>query len=63
MGEGFKFKDYNLSVGKPKLSPVKIDFQTEVDELILLAKNWNISFDLKKLIQACPFKIDESRFL
>lgn len=63
MGDGFKFKDYNLSVGKPELNPVRIDSLTEVDELILLAKNWNINFDYKKLIHSCPFKIDETKFL
>ncbi len=57
-GEGFKFDDYYLSVGRELEKPLKVTNNTTLEEVIKRFKNYSIDIDLTKLIKACPFPIE-----
>lgn len=54
--EGFKFRDYFLSVNRALLRPFLIENDTTLEELLNLKNRWTpIDINLDKLIINCPF--------
>ena len=55
---GFKFKDYFLSVKKNIEKPFPIQSNTDIEKAETIAKEeWHKpNIDLKKLLDVCPFK-------
>lgn len=60
VGNGFKFYDYFLSVGRENENPLIINQDTNIETIMSHFKKYEISIDLDKLINACPFKINLS---
>lgn len=56
LGNGFKFQDYFLSVGRSDKEPQLIKADTSIEELLNAFQEYEISIDLEKLKAACPFK-------
>lgn len=56
IGNGFKFRDYFLSVGRPVVEPIKPIVSTSLEELSNNFYQYKIDIDLDKLLTACPFK-------
>lgn len=56
IGEGFKFKDYFLSVGRKDKEPLKITTSTKIDDIFDRTYNNKIQINLEKLYEICPFK-------
>lgn len=55
-GNGFKFKDYFLSIGRTVEEPLSVREFIPVGELITYKEKWHpIQFDTSKLLAACPF--------
>lgn len=53
---GFKFKDYFLSVGRNYTKPYKIDGNCNMDDLLELKHIWNEpKLDISLLLSVCPF--------
>lgn len=59
IGNGFKFRDYMLSVNKNQLEPFRFIEKMELSNLITLFSHNKIKFDASKLLKSCPF-LDES---
>ena len=60
IGNGFKFRDYFSSVGREDNKPIQISKSTSLIDLLNDKGNWKpIDIDLNKLLNACPFKIQE----
>lgn len=55
IGEGFKFRDYFLSVNREDLFPLEIDANTTFDDIEEKFKEYEILIDLDKLLDVCPF--------
>lgn len=55
IGEGFKFRDYFLSVTREDLFPLEIDANTTFDDIEDKFKEYEIFIDLDKLLDVCPF--------
>ena len=58
VGNGFKFYDYFLSVGRENENPLIINQDTNIEIMMSHFKKYEISIDLDKLINVCPFKIN-----
>lgn len=59
LGNGFKFRDYFVSIGKTITEPIVLDENSDLGEL-KAAQPWRPGrIDLKKLLAACPFEIKE----
>lgn len=58
VGNGFKFYDYFLSVGRENENPLIINQDTNIEIIISHFKKYEISIDLDKLINVCPFRIN-----
>lgn len=58
VGNGFKFYDYFLSVGRENENPLIINQDTNIEIMMPQFKKYEISIDLDKLINVCPFKIN-----
>ncbi|WP_406657768.1 polysaccharide pyruvyl transferase family protein [Methanolobus sp. ZRKC2] len=56
LGDGFKFRDYYLSIKKEDVSPMIIDESTTVENICAKAQKNMIQLDLDKLLDSCPFK-------
>lgn len=57
LGNGFKFKDYFLSVNRKDIKPLIVKANSSIEEVYEKLKNWNkIEIDLDKLMDVCPFK-------
>ena len=54
-GDGFKFRDYFSSVGRPVIKPLKIEPTTSIEDVYSMFTNYNIDIDLDRLYQTCPF--------
>lgn len=55
----FKFRDYYSAVRETIPDPIKITFNTSLEELMEYKEEWRpIEIDLKKLLLACPFKLN-----
>ena len=60
LGNGFKFRDYFLSVGRRVSCPVAINESSNLDDLLAIGEQWSpIQFDKSSLIHSCPFAIKE----
>lgn len=60
LGNGFKFRDYFLSVGRRVSGPVAINESSNLDDLLAIGEQWSpIQFDKSSLIHSCPFAIKE----
>lgn len=53
IGQGFKFRDYFMSVNRPIVEPFRPQYNTKISNLSLY--DYQINIDLKKLVQSCPF--------
>lgn len=58
VGEGFKFNDYFLSVGKGVKTPFLIKSDTKLSEILSKVQEEPIHVDYKKLVSSCPFNLD-----
>lgn len=56
LGNGFKFRDYFLSVNRPVLDPIIIKGNEKILDLAKSFYEYKISIDLDKLLEVCPFK-------
>lgn len=56
VGDGFKFRDYFSSVGRPDRDPFVVTASTERAELEDLFHDYRIEIDLDALWAACPIK-------
>ncbi len=59
IGDGFKFSDYFLSVGRKDDSPYIISESTNIEELFEQFYDYEIQIDLQKLIDHAPFQIKD----
>lgn len=55
IGEGFKFRDYMLSVNKTQFEPVLLKDDITLDELLGLFNHEPVRFNPEVLLRACPF--------
>lgn len=55
LGNGFKFNDYFLSVGRKEESPFNIQTTTSILEVLDNFKTYKINIDLKELLRTFPF--------
>jgi len=55
-GNGFKFKDYFASVGRPLLDPIIPTQRDKIKDIRHYFYDYKIDIDLNKLLEACPFK-------
>jgi len=55
-GGDFKFKDYFISVGRDIKEAKFISLTNNVESIIASFPEYKISIDLKRLLEACPFK-------
>ena len=57
-GNGFKFRDYFLSVGRSYNNPVRVSLSTNIEDLEIYKSIWEpIKFNSQKLIKSCPFPL------
>lgn len=56
IGEGFKFKDYFLSVNRPSTSSIKPTLSSKIEDYTSEFIQYKIDIDLNKLYDSCPFK-------
>lgn len=56
IGNGFKFRDYFMSVNRQERTPIKITESTKMQDILNNIKPYEIQIDLDKLLEACPFK-------
>ena len=54
-GDGFKFRDYFSSVGRPDLEPIRVDSHTTRDALLADFFDYTVDIDRQRLLEACPF--------
>jgi pyruvyltransferase len=54
-GEGFKFRDYFMSVGRKDRVPIKIDGHSMLRKLYPKFYEYHLDIDLKLLLDSCPF--------
>jgi pyruvyltransferase len=59
LGHGFKFRDYFASIGKSIREPLVLEETSDPVDLMAVHPWSQGRIDLKKLLQACPFKIKE----
>ncbi len=55
IGNGFKFRDYFLSVQRTDLHPFQVWESTQVFDFLKLDFHYHFSFNQKQLIKSCPF--------
>lgn len=56
-GNGFKFKDYFMSVNRPIIDPIKPNnYNNKIKDISKYFYDYKINIDLDKLYNACPFK-------
>lgn len=57
-GNGFKFRDYFMSVNKPISNPIRVKSMHDFNNVLNIKDTYqNIKIDLKPLIASCPFKL------
>lgn len=59
-GDGFKFRDYYMSVGKSVTSPVRINHESSLEELLDFVCYEKIRFNSKQLLKSFPFPFKKS---
>lgn len=60
VGDGFKFRDYFSSVGRPDSEPIRVDISTVRQELEERFFDYRIEIDLDLLWRACPVDAEGS---
>lgn len=58
LGNGFKFYDYLESVNRPLSSPVQMNENSNLLELLKKFDEYEIKIDLNKLINSAPFSLN-----
>lgn len=56
IGNGFKFRDYFMSVGRSDRNPIKVNFHTRLKDIVESIKDYKINIDLNSLYNSCPYK-------
>ena len=56
LGNGFKFKDYFMSVGRTDLRPIRINMHTRLIDIKQSILPYRIKIDLDALYESCPYK-------
>lgn len=56
IGEGFKFRDYDLSVGRPVRKPLVVTAGTTMQAIESACEAPRMEIDLDALYRACPFR-------
>ena len=56
LGNGFKFRDYFMSVGRPDRHPVRINSHTRLKDIKDVVKQHKLKIDLDALYNSCPYK-------
>ncbi|OOZ40374.1 hypothetical protein BOW53_07825 [Solemya pervernicosa gill symbiont] len=57
-GDGFKFRDYFTSVGRPDWDPINVDVNTQRVDLERKFHDYVIDIDLDSLWNECPMRLD-----
>lgn len=62
IGEGFKYYDYFLGVGRACADPICfVNRELNYEDILISAKKWTpIKFDSRKLLKACPFLVQKN---
>ena len=55
-GNGFKFRDYFMSVGRPDRQPIRINLHTRLKDIKDAVKLHKLNIDLNALYNSCPYK-------
>jgi len=61
VGDGFKFRDYFMSVGRQYKKPFLMGKKSTLQDIYNQYHKYKIDIDLVKLIDACPFIIDSDK--
>lgn len=56
IGNGFKFRDYFSSVGRPNIEPFRPNYTDKIKDFSSDFYKYDINIDLDLLYEACPFK-------
>jgi pyruvyltransferase len=56
LGNGFKFKDYFMSVGRTDQTPIRINMHTRLVDIKQSMSPYRIKIDLDALYESCPYK-------
>jgi pyruvyltransferase len=56
LGNGFKFRDFFLSIGAPAPDPLQLTESTPAAQLVDSARRFPIDLDLDRLLVSCPFR-------
>jgi len=56
IGDGFKYRDYFMSVGREDRDPFIISEPTTLQDVLDKFHDYKIDIDLNKLLEVCPFK-------
>jgi pyruvyltransferase len=56
IGNGFKFRDYFSSVGRPLNDPIRPNLTDKIMDISHHFYDYKINIDLNKLLEVCPFK-------
>jgi len=56
IGDGFKFRDYFMSVGRKDREPLVVTEKTTIEDIYKNFYDYKIYIDLDKLLEVCPFK-------
>jgi pyruvyltransferase len=55
-GDGFKFRDYFMSVGRKDREALVVTEKTTIEDIYKNFYDYKIDIDLDKLLEVCPFK-------
>lgn len=55
-GEGFKFRDYFMSVGRTDMLPLIVNVTTTINDVFNKFSDYKLKIDLDLLLDVCPFK-------
>jgi pyruvyltransferase len=56
VGNGYKFYDYYASIKRPVAAPIRINNDSNIDNVVSRLKTFCIDIDLDRLYESCPFK-------
>lgn len=55
VGNGYKFRDYFMSVQRPEREPIEVNSDSSLKSLLSKVDSYELDIDLDKLLNACPF--------
>lgn len=58
VGDGFKFQDYQQSVGRGSLGPLILSEDVSRRDIFSSFKPYKVKIDLNKLLEACPYNYE-----